>query len=553
MQLVSILACGVNGAESGTAEIYVRGTSTRATYYTGYDGSGSVASGIDVALDSNGGATVYVNQSVDVVVKNPDGSQVRAFTEMVGSPIVEYSGQSFTGTDYTTGALATSNPITLQQILDLWYTSSGAADFNTLLGGSAVTIQAALGTVYGFFYNVKSTAYGAEGDGTTDDTTAITSAITAAGVSGGIVFFPAGVYRITSSLTLPANVSLLGLGAENTFITMDHANNDLLVLDGGSNGSFQYVQGIDFSAAQSFSGYLLYGDTEETFITFRDCSFGGGNTTDTIIYADIDHAILNFRSCYFYPGELANLSSAITLTSAGTAWDSMLSSFDGCKFEFAAGQTGSGINMLKTCNSSVVSCRFDGSKMTNAISAHFIYKSGNWSATYDTGVSLLNNYFIGNGVATVNAIRNHTLNRFLIHESHNTFSSDISSIYNEDDQRKGSLGSRSYRYYTYGTDNSATIDLSLDYAHYNITRSDATALVVSADKATPGSLLVLCVENSNGGAATGNITFNPANFAEDIGPFTVAASSTRIATFIFSYDDGGNIGKWVVTNLTSDL
>ncbi len=45
-------------------------------------------------------------------------------------------------------------------------------------------------------FNVKNAAYGALGDGTTDDTTAINAALTAA-LSGGIVFFPAGTYLTT--------------------------------------------------------------------------------------------------------------------------------------------------------------------------------------------------------------------------------------------------------------------------------------------------------------------------------------------------------------------
>ncbi len=61
----------------------------------------------------------------------------------------------------------------------------------------------------GPIYDVK--AYGAVGNGVTDDTTAIQSAINAATVAGGIVFFPAATY-LSSSLDVKSNVTLLGVG-----------------------------------------------------------------------------------------------------------------------------------------------------------------------------------------------------------------------------------------------------------------------------------------------------------------------------------------------------
>lgn len=57
--------------------------------------------------------------------------------------------------------------------------------------------------------NVKSDAFGAKGDGTSNDTTAIQRAINAAGI-GGVVYFPKGVYRISATLDLPRGVTLQG-------------------------------------------------------------------------------------------------------------------------------------------------------------------------------------------------------------------------------------------------------------------------------------------------------------------------------------------------------
>ena len=65
----------------------------------------------------------------------------------------------------------------------------------------------------GALFNVK--AYGATGDGTTSDSSAITAAIAAAvGAGGGIVYFPAGTYRLTSTVVNSRSdiVSLVGSG-----------------------------------------------------------------------------------------------------------------------------------------------------------------------------------------------------------------------------------------------------------------------------------------------------------------------------------------------------
>lgn len=68
----------------------------------------------------------------------------------------------------------------------------------------------------GQVHNVK--AYGALGDGTTDDTTAIAAAVTAASTAGGIVLFPPGTYS-TSPITLPDTAICANLQGSGVDIT----------------------------------------------------------------------------------------------------------------------------------------------------------------------------------------------------------------------------------------------------------------------------------------------------------------------------------------------
>jgi hypothetical protein len=84
--------------------------------------------------------------------------------------------------------------------------------------------------------NVKDDAYGAKGDGSTNDTTAIQAAINAA-TSGQTVYFPAGTYMVSASLTFPNDgIHLLGSGKEATIIKKS-ANCNLIDISGTATGT----------------------------------------------------------------------------------------------------------------------------------------------------------------------------------------------------------------------------------------------------------------------------------------------------------------------------
>ena len=70
-------------------------------------------------------------------------------------------------------------------------------------------------------YNVMY-GYGAAGNGTTDDYASIRNAINAAAGTGGTVFLPTGTYRISQSLEMKSNVSIVGSGPGKTIIKPYH-------------------------------------------------------------------------------------------------------------------------------------------------------------------------------------------------------------------------------------------------------------------------------------------------------------------------------------------
>ena len=105
------------------------------------------------------------------------------------------------------------------------------------------------------WYNVR-TDYGAAGNGSTDDTTAISNAIAAANSSGGIVYFPAGTYKISSALTsvTKAGVKLLGAGRENTVLASSSATANVVTI----NATYTHVEGMTFRpSVYQTDGYAI--------------------------------------------------------------------------------------------------------------------------------------------------------------------------------------------------------------------------------------------------------------------------------------------------------
>lgn len=114
-------------------------------------------------------------------------------------------------------------------------------------------------------YDVR--AYGAVGDGVTDDTTAIKNTMAAADAVHGIVYFPAGEYKKSYRLNLTSDITIIGdYGA--------------VILDAPSAHGFygQYItnvtirgirlRGDDSDGASLYSGILI---ADSTNITIEDC------------------------------------------------------------------------------------------------------------------------------------------------------------------------------------------------------------------------------------------------------------------------------------------
>ena len=108
------------------------------------------------------------------------------------------------------------------------------ATLNGVLDNDAAATRTALGLGTAATEDVRSLnakAYGATGDGTTDDTTALQNLLNAAAIQMRSAFIPKGTYRITAALTIPnsggdggSGFSISGEGMNATFIVQETVN-----------------------------------------------------------------------------------------------------------------------------------------------------------------------------------------------------------------------------------------------------------------------------------------------------------------------------------------
>lgn len=177
----------------------------------------------------------------------------------------------------------------------------------------------ALGNVFKLrhFVNVQDPAYGAKGDGTTDDTTAIQSAVDSLGTGGGIVFFPkpSSGYLLTTSINLSGltNITFEGDGG----IDVNGGNTTKLVADSSMTGPMFTCSTATRSGAFTFrrlhfyanqlnvDAFYIHGTSQQArFLAWEECGFEGlrtgawiGDYTNT---AELTYVLgANFYRCWF--------------------------------------------------------------------------------------------------------------------------------------------------------------------------------------------------------------------------------------------------------------
>lgn len=509
MHLISPLMAGMTGAENGTATLTVRGASTSVTYYTDFEGTSAQSSTNVVNLDSSGRAEVYVNTTCDVLVKDSDGVQVAQFTAGISASAVEVDSTSIVGTNYETGASAAGDPTTLAAVIDMILTSFGSTNFNALVNGSSVTVQAALSALGGVFYNVKETTYGATGDGTTDDAAAIQAAIDAcATAGGGIVFFPEGTYSVGTSLSLTDTVSLWGTGPTSV-ITMNHASNDLIDAPGTTTLEWQEIRGLKLTTSQANSGTILDVDNA-AYVKVINCYLGGSDADGDVVEMEND-CRLYMESCHVVGGDVGG--RCLNVGTSSSAFKDH-SEFVRCHFQAASGVLT--VPAVTAKGGRFVECTWSGGPTGTDAATYLKATSG--------GSTEQNHFFVygcrfhmnaaATGVVCFDMTDLSSSNSNVFYEDNNWSNQQSSTaLYSYADADLGTwrLGSRATLVYEVTDDSTPVTIPAAYYGVCELERTDNAAQTINATDGPTGSFLTLIVHNDSGGAL-GTLTLG-ANFA----------------------------------------
>jgi len=152
--------------------------------------------------------------------------------------------------------------------------------------------------------------FGAVGDGTTDDTAAIQAAITAN--YNKCIYFPAGTYKVTSSLTVTGAIFFRGDGRDQSIISWTSTTLDVISV---ASATAVHFQGLQFSGPASATAGAIITLAHSSsgvnyFSSFQDCTFSRGYDQIKTVSA----AAWTIRNCYFS----AWVRRAITVNSANT-------------------------------------------------------------------------------------------------------------------------------------------------------------------------------------------------------------------------------------------
>jgi hypothetical protein len=297
-------------------------------------------------LDPQGNPiNVYWDAALTILAPQPIRT-LAGYPSRNGSP-----GRLYVNSDYSirvmnkNGSSVYSTPSATERI------SSNLVSYHPpFAGGVATTVQDKLAQTV----SVKDFGFGATGDGVTDDTDAIRDAIYYGGANGKAVFFPAGNYRVTSSIEL--RCSIYGDATyygDVTTITADNAVafsvfvNDTTQVNLRLRGN---IEGINFNSTQSKIHTAIDGDIYRQRISRCRIQFFAVGASLEGVYVWLDEVSFNYNGIGTFIKPL--LANSINLASTmfhfkNCVWQYNDTGIDQYYDPAAPGGTGAEINTLK--------------------------------------------------------------------------------------------------------------------------------------------------------------------------------------------------------------
>lgn len=198
---------------------------------------------------------------------------------------------------------------------------------------------------------VGVTMFGATGNGGTDDTAALQAAVTAAVAGNYILYLNPGTYKITSAITVPGGLTMIGAGKFKSVISLTGNTMSGLVIASLNPVLFESF-GITGSATASAGSLLsldgtISGTNFNQFSTFRDVVFQSGFVQANIIGAS---TWMMDNCCFFSPTAISLSIANIAHTDAGDQ------TIMGCVFSGQAG-VGTAISHASAGGLKILGCK----------------------------------------------------------------------------------------------------------------------------------------------------------------------------------------------------
>jgi len=216
-------------------------------------GLGTAATQPSSAFDASGTATSAAATAQATAISTAEAASLQRASNLIDlanaatarTNLGLGSASTHAATDFDASGTATSAAATAQATAISTAEAASlqrASNLSDLASVAAALTNLGTDTQYKLYFNVK--AYGALGNGTTDDSAAIASAISAANTAGGgTVFFPAGTY-LTGTQLIYSNITYQGAGMDATILKLKPATNSDLFqgsITGYTNGVNGYT------------------------------------------------------------------------------------------------------------------------------------------------------------------------------------------------------------------------------------------------------------------------------------------------------------------------